>query len=350
MTENKMQENRPSRDTKFAARVVSALQAAAVGDAATMSEILTNDASVANATGPHPIWGGAPQPLHVAAERNHLELVRQLLDQGADVNGQDADYDGWSPLMLAAHGGRLGIHQQREKIVALLVARGAEVDIFSASLIDDVKVIEKLIAENPASAKITGPAGATALHFVRSADTAQTLLDASADPNARCGWGTSPLERASFRGREGRAVADVLIDAGAETHACAFACLGDLERLKPLLEKDPASLKSCRKIGASIEGTPLHGAVSHGHLQLAQYLLDHGADVNERANHGQTPLHLATSRLDLVQLLVDRGGDISACDDEHGTPPIEWARFLKENLEPDSQELPRVIEFLEKLP
>ena len=54
-----------------------------------------------NVVGPHPFWGGRPQPLHVAIESNRADMFRLLLEAGADVNGDNDEYEHWSPLMLA---------------------------------------------------------------------------------------------------------------------------------------------------------------------------------------------------------------------------------------------------------
>lgn len=55
---------------------------------------------------------------------------------------------------------------------------------------------------------------------------------------------------------------------------------------------------------------------------MAQYLLDHGADVNACNNQLQTPLHDAviTLNLQLVELLIDRGAKINAQDALGQTP------------------------------
>jgi RNA polymerase sigma factor (sigma-70 family) len=349
MTRDNMHDNRPSKDEAFINKVVAVLQAAASGDSKSLSDMLNEDDALANASGPHPIWSGNPQPLHVAAERGHLDVVRQLLDQGADANGKDADYDGWSPLMLAAHGGRLGIHSPREAIVSLLRDTGATVDVFSATLLNDISSLSELLRSDPQNATRQGPADATALHFARSAEAAGLLLESGANPNALCGWGTTPLERAAFCGASGIAVAEVLITAGAQCNACILACLGDLKRLSALLDTDPEETRSRHKVGASIVGEPVHAAANHGQIEIMQFLIDKGADINARADMGQTPLHLATT-LEMVQLLAENGADTTARDDDHGTPPLEWARFFHEHLDPENAELPRIITYLETKP
>ncbi|MCJ1386835.1 hypothetical protein MMC17_009963 [Xylographa soralifera] len=78
--------------------------------------------------------------------------------------------------------------------------------------------------------------------------------------------------------------------------------------------------------GAVLAGSgALHTAASHGRIEMATYLLDHGADVNELLSRNISgdirepwpqmgfPLHYAVSfgKFDAVMLLLGRGGDIT---------------------------------------
>ena len=61
-------------------------------------------------------------------------------------------------------------------------------------------------------------------------------------------------------------------------------------------------------------GSPLHLAVRDGHQEIAQLLIDSGADVDVRDHNDYTPLHNAAwnGNLDMVKFLVDAGADINA--------------------------------------
>ncbi|KAH0579595.1 hypothetical protein H2248_002446 [Termitomyces sp. 'cryptogamus'] len=60
--------------------------------------------------------------------------------------------------------------------------------------------------------------------------------------------------------------------------------------------------------------TPLHIAALHGHLDIAELLLNHNADVHARNSQVQTPLYLVAwfGHLNLVQYLFKHNADIHA--------------------------------------
>ena len=96
---------------------------------------LAADPRLANATGAHPFWGGHPQPLHVSIETNQPAMFALLLEAGANVDGDNAQYEHWSPLMLAVQRGR---GEMRDE----LLRRGARVDLAAALLMaDDARVL-----------------------------------------------------------------------------------------------------------------------------------------------------------------------------------------------------------------
>jgi ankyrin repeat protein len=92
--------------------------------------------------------------------------------------------------------------------------------------------------------------------------------------------------------------------------------------------------------------TPLHLACCHGTLEIAQLLLDRGANANAEDSSLSTPLHhVAGGRypsqedgIRVAQLLLEHGADINAQDSDRQTPlhaascygRLEIARMLLE--------------------
>ena len=65
-------------------------------------------------------------------------------------------------------------------------------------------------------------------------------------------------------------------------------------------------------------GTPLGAALHKGHLDIALFLLEHGASGEKRGKAGQTGLYIASSRgyAEIVRTLIYRGANLNAeCND-----------------------------------
>ncbi|MGZ5494988.1 MAG: ankyrin repeat domain-containing protein [Thermoanaerobaculia bacterium] len=90
----------------------------------------------------------------------------------------------------------------------------------------------------------------------------------------------------------------------------ALAALGDATELRRRLTADASLVHARNHFG----WTALHMAAFAGNVPNARLLLDHGADVNERAKtkFRNTPLLVAmlTGQYDVAKLLLDRGADV----------------------------------------
>lgn len=90
-----------------------------------------------------------------------------------------------------------------------------------------------------------------------------------------------------------------------------------------LLLQHGADAQSSNAVG----DTPLHWAAEKGHTRLAELLLGAGADAQRPNKYGSTPLHAAVSggHGTLAAALVAAGADASARD-AHGKSPLELCR------------------------
>jgi ankyrin repeat protein len=94
---------------------------------------------------------------------------------------------------------------------------------------------------------------------------------------------------------------------------------GDLAKVKILVEKDPQIINAKNRDGITI----LFAAVGYPRLEIAEYLISKGADVNVRNDFTTTPLHLACENglpLEFVRLLVEKGADVNAVAKYSGRP------------------------------
>jgi ankyrin repeat protein len=93
---------------------------------------------------------------------------------------------------------------------------------------------------------------------------------------------------------------------------------GDLEALKTLLDKNPELIHAKDKEGDST----LTWAVVSRNIEIARFLIENGAEINESNQQGYTPLHWAAIRAssEMAKLLIQNGANMNICDYENQTP------------------------------
>ncbi|KAJ6263870.1 Ankyrin-1 [Drechslerella dactyloides] len=201
-----------------------------------------------NATGEE--YGNA---LTAAAYDGTIDIIRMLLDHGANANSPD----GWA-LQTAAAQGHL-------EVVELLLERGAHVN----ACISEDKFLQ--------GTALQGACEAGQLNIVT------LLLKHGADPNLGAGPLTCPIIAACRKG-EGE-ILDLLVDAGA----------------------------TLNRFGGPDMSSPLINASSTLFVESVQKLLDAGADINLPDADGDTALIVAAGVDDarLTAFLLEKGADIT---------------------------------------
>lgn len=185
--------------------------------------------------------------IHMAAERGEPQLIRMLIDRGADINVVTSHMR--TPLIIACQ------HNMQEAAVEL-IEQGADVTARTED-------------------------GTTALHLAsaNSFEIVQMLIERGADVNAVTVsgdlQGATPLHI-----------------------ACEF---GQTEIASLLIEKG-ANINSRLHNGQP----PLINACKSGNAEIVQILLEHGADATLTSSGNTSALHVAvmTGSIDIVRLLI----------------------------------------------
>ena len=201
-------------------------------------------------------------PLVEACDRGLLEMVRLLLDAGADGRQRGA-------LEAAAHAGP---HKMRAAldVVALLIERGAPNDFYTHAMLGKAEDLRHDLASTDVNAP--RPSGTTALDLAAGnghVEAVRVLLDAGANPTAAL-WHRIFLHTWSADYRE---IARMLVDRGAP---CTFneACeIGHAPAVRRLLAANPELKDRPGPFGE----LPMAAAIVRGDVELARALLEAGA-------------------------------------------------------------------------
>uniref|UniRef100_A0A663LMP6 Poly [ADP-ribose] polymerase n=1 Tax=Athene cunicularia TaxID=194338 RepID=A0A663LMP6_ATHCN len=205
-------------------------------------------------------------PLHFAAGYNRVSVVEYLLHHGADVHAKDKG--GLVPLHNACSYGHY-------EVAELLVRHGASVNVAD---------LWKFTPLHEAAAK-------------GKYEICKLLLKHGADPTKKNRDGNTPLDLV----KEGDTdIQDLLRGDAALLDAAKKGCLA---RVQKLCTQENIN---CRDTQGR-NSTPLHLAAGYNNLEVAEYLLEHGADVNAQDKGGLIPLHNAASygADDIRALLID---------------------------------------------
>ncbi len=274
---------------------------------------------------PQVIPGQGPRLLLAAAVRGKIGAAEALLSQGVDVNGvamlqgSEASACGLPMLRIAPLCGALA--RRREGVVKLLVAHGAQYDIFTAAFVGDLKGVKELLDLAPELSDADDPAcdvahitPLTHAVFAEQMEVAQLLLQRG----ATVGVNSVRLVRAAAnRGNE--ALTDLLLEHGADPASIGAGTwvLYPALATKLLARGANVNQEPGRWVGLCCTGNSGHKE----NAALARALLRCGADVSVRYR-GDTALHCAAKAgfAHVIEALIEYGADIHALNAQGQTP------------------------------
>jgi ankyrin repeat protein len=286
-------------------------------------------------------------PLHLAAvqQQDLEEVVRLLLDRGAEIEAIDGEH-GRTTLQWAVRNGHV-------KTVKLLLKRKPVLEgrdsygntaLHIAAQHGQEKVVQLLLDNGADSEAIDGVDGRTALHWAVRKENFKTvgvLLEQNPDLDSKDKFGYTALHLAIRTENVGivqslleRCSKPESRDAKPETRdkygntALHLAAQQpkDLEMITGLLLKNGADIEA---IDGSDGRTATHVAVRNGNIKVVQLLLGRKPSLEKQDKYGYTPLHLAARQSQdleaIVLLLINNGADIEATDEKGGRTALQWA-------------------------
>lgn len=254
--------------------------------------------------------------LHQAAQTGYCEVAKSLLDRGIDVNIKSDN--GMTPLHFAVT--NYTFREDHLNMVMLLVARGAAIDDKDQmgrtplNVVTDTVVmssgkepleyrIAKFLISKGADINTKHEYGRTALHWAAGTaqkDLVELLIAKGAEIDSRDWNGNTPLhwavKRHVYAEEELSRNDNDIIVKGISGHTAL------IEELRPKLD---GIRQTSRQFDLTISNTSKN---------VTKLLITKGANVNAKNNDGDTPLIEAAKGADkeLLELLVASGADVNA--------------------------------------
>ncbi|XP_059174817.1 putative ankyrin repeat protein RF_0381 [Physella acuta] len=243
------------------------------------------------------------QLLNIAAEKGYKEMIRLLVQEGANVN---ASHYYKSPLMSTTD----------PNVMELLIELGADVNVIVEKYGNSYSALTFTLDDCERGTKDN------------LLERVNVFLQNGANVNVEDKLGNTPLMDASQKS-DMEKVLRALLQAGANVNqqnksgesALHFAAgLESIANAKVLLEFE-ADINLKNNSGQ----TPLFNLLSRPCTQMTEFMLENKANVNDFDNKGDTPLlYVSSSRFqdpaEVVRLLIKAGASINHQNNEGYTP------------------------------
>ena len=197
------------------------------GDAMDLRRVLADSAD-ARAAINEPLFSFDSPALVAVAGHTNAAVIDTLLEFGADPNRRSSWWAGGFHPLYAASGA----------IADRLLEAGAVPDACAAAQLDRPDLLAAILRDDPSRVHERGGDGQTPLHFARSRKVVDMLLAAGADPDAKdIDHRSTPAEWMIDRRTE---IARYLVERGASADIFLAAALGLTDKVRAMLESNPA--------------------------------------------------------------------------------------------------------------
>ncbi len=272
------------------------------------------------------------QPLHFAVREGHADVVRTLLELGADPSYRRYAHE---PLATVARDrGHQGVVQIIEHARAALGLGGEPHDVHTAATSGDVDRLRALITGSRSLLDRGDDEGFTPLHRAveaGQAECATLLLELGAPPDAVQAGGGGNRPDAWYRPAGQRPIdlalkrndfdmVRALLAAGAALTIDVAAAMGDAKEVGRILDADPGAIDA----RGDEAGRPMGEAARRGHVGVIRTLLAREVNPNLRAGRdapqGRALWHAAQrGDSEMARMLLAAGADPNAGIESSGT-------------------------------
>jgi len=245
---------------------------------------------------------------HQSGDTTAIQRIREFHPRLANVSNGETRKVAFSlsdaQLVIAREYGFESWPKLKEHVQSATLKNGDPLELFAEAVAaDDAAQVRRILERHPElKAGLNEPLldfDSPAIIQARSREMIDALLNAGADINAKSRWWAGGF--GLLHGADAD-LAAYAVERGAIVDVHAAARLGLLDRLHALVSADPALVRARGGDGQ----TPLHFAST---VAVAEYLLDHGADMEARdVDHESTPAqYMIKDRQDVARCLIHHG-------------------------------------------
>jgi len=308
-------------------------EACALGELPKVKALLAKDRRLVNAQ----FW--YQFPIHMAVFTGNAEIVKLLLDQGADPGQSVYTYNSWDKLLLCARErGQRQIESMLQRAMQKRFNYVPDFDVLKEAIIArDSRKIGVVLRRQPNLVRAGDALGNNALHWsviTRQLGLIKRFVEFGTPIDGERADGQTPVLLAVngamdywYRATRGRShpslrntsvMVGSLLAQGAKYTISVAAAVGDQERVEEFLRKDASLAKRLDSARVS----PLSYAAREGHLHIVRLLLEHGSDPNmpeDAAPQGRALFEACcANQFEVAQLLLEYGANPNAGTDSNG--------------------------------